>query len=212
LESKKLAEKISGLIFEKKGYDVKILNLVRLAAFADFFVICSADSDTQVKAISDEVEKKLRDEGIKTSHREGYNSLNWVLLDYFDVVVHIFRKESRAFYNLEKLWGDAIITEVKDPSQAKIETKTEVIKPAAAKKAAVKKLAAAKKTTAKKIVVAKKSIGVKKAVAKKPVAKKTTAVKKKSTSVRKIERKPVKKASKTVKKAGPKKSAKTSKK
>ena len=212
MESKKLAEKISGLIFEKKGYDVKILNLVRLAAFADFFVICSADSDTQVKAISDEVEKKLRDEGIKTSHREGYNSLNWVLLDYFDVVVHIFRKESRAFYNLEKLWGDAIITEVKDPSQAKIETKTEVIKPAAAKKAAVKKLAAAKKTTAKKIVVAKKSIGVKKAVAKKPVAKKTTAVKKKSTSVRKIERKPVKKASKTVKKAGPKKSAKTSKK
>ena len=212
MESKKLAEKISGLIFEKKGYDVKILNLVRLAAFADFFVICSADSDTQVKAISDEVEKKLRDEGIKTSHREGYNSLNWVLLDYFDVVVHIFKKESRAFYNLEKLWGDAIITEVKDPSQAKIETKTEVIKPAAAKKAAVKKLAAAKKTTAKKIVVAKKSIGVKKAVAKKPVAKKTTAVKKKSTSVRKIERKPVKKASKTVKKAGPKKSAKTSKK
>jgi len=170
-----------------------------------------------------ELIERLRDEGIKTSHREGYNSLNWVLLDYFDVVVHIFKKESRAFYNLEKLWGDAIITEVKDPSQAKIETKTEVIKPAAAKKAAVKKLAAAKKTTAKKtviakkttakkIVVAKKSIGVKKAVAKKPVAKKTTAVKKKSTSVRKIERKPVKKASKTVKKAGPKKSAKTSKK
>jgi len=212
LESKKLAEKISGLIFEKKGYDVKILNLVRLAAFADFFVICSADSDTQVKAISDEVEKKLRDEGIKTSHREGYNSLNWVLLDYFDVVVHIFKKESRAFYNLEKLWGDAIITEVKDPSQAKIETKTEVIKPAAAKKAAVKKLAAAKKTTAKKIVVAKKSIGVKKAVAKKPVAKKTTAVKKKSTSVRKIEKKPVKKTVKTGQKSVSKKGTKTSKK
>lgn len=202
MESKKLAEKISELIFEKKGYDVKILNLVKLAAFADFFVICSADSDTQVKAISDEVEKKLRDEGIKTSHREGYNSLNWVLLDYFDVVVHIFKKESRNFYNLEKLWGDAVITEVKDPS-------IEVIKPAVAKKTVVKKPAAAKKATAKKTVVAKKvvtkkPIGVKKSVSKKPVTKKTTAVKKKAASVKKVEKEPVKAGQKTVTEKGTK--------
>ena len=79
-----------------------------------FFIICSADADMHVKAIADEVDKKLRKEGIKCYHKEGYTSLNWVLLDYFDVVVHVFKKESREFYNLEKLWGDAIITDIEN--------------------------------------------------------------------------------------------------
>ena len=115
MDSKQFAEKISGLIFNKKGYNVLILDLRNLASFADYFVICSADSDTQVKAIADEVDKSLRDEGIKCWHREGYNALTWVLLDYVDVVVHIFKNESRQFYNIEKLWGDAPTVEVEDP-------------------------------------------------------------------------------------------------
>jgi ribosome-associated protein len=77
-------------------------------------VICSADSDTQVKAIADEVDKELRDQGIRYWHKEGYQALNWVLIDYVDVVVHIFKKDARAFYKLEKLWGDAPVEEVKD--------------------------------------------------------------------------------------------------
>jgi len=81
---------------------------------SDFFVICTADANTQVKAIADEIDKKLRKDGIKCYHKEGYNSLNWVLLDYFDVVVHIFKKEAREFYKLEKLWGDAVFTEIED--------------------------------------------------------------------------------------------------
>ena len=116
MESIDLTNKITDLIFNKKGTDVKILNLIKLTTMADYFIICSADSEPQVKAIADEIEKKLRDEGIKVWHKEGYRALNWVLLDYVDVVVHIFKKDAREFYNLEKLWGDAEITEAEDPA------------------------------------------------------------------------------------------------
>ena len=114
MESKELAEIVVEHIQEKKGYDIKILDLTGLSAMSDYFIICSADAGVQVKAIADEVDKKLRKDGIKCYHREGYNSLNWVLLDYFDVVLHVFRKEAREFYNLEKLWGDAKITEIEN--------------------------------------------------------------------------------------------------
>jgi len=115
LESSQLANKIAELIFNKKGYDVKILNLRKLTTITDYFVICTGDSDTQVKAIADEVDKEMRDEGIKPWHTEGYQALNWVLIDFVDVVVHVFKKEIREFYNLEKLWGDAPTVEVVDP-------------------------------------------------------------------------------------------------
>ena len=118
MNSKQLANKIAGLIFNKKGFDVKILDIGKVTTMTDYFVVCSADSDTQVKAIADEVDKKLRDEGIRSWHTEGYKSLSWVLLDYVDVVVHVFKKEAREFYNLEKLWGDAEIISVEDPALA----------------------------------------------------------------------------------------------
>lgn len=138
MDSKTLAHKIADLMFNKKGYDVRILDLKEIASFADYFVICSADSDTQVKAISDEIDKNLKDQGIKSWHKEGYKALNWVLLDYVDVVVHIFKKEMREFYNIEKLWGDAPVIEVEDPALRKVkETKT-------------------KKTTARKVRQVKK--------------------------------------------------------
>lgn len=118
MEPKLLAERVTELIFSKKGTDVKIFDLRNVTTMTDFFVICSADSDIQVKAIADEVEKSLRDEGIKCWHREGYRALNWVLIDYVDVVVHVFKKDARSFYNLEKLWGDAEVTDVADPAEA----------------------------------------------------------------------------------------------
>ncbi len=114
MESKELVDKIGELILSKKGYDVKVLDLRKLTSFTDFFVIASADSDTQVKAIADGIEDNLTDEGIKCLHKEGFTGLNWVLLDYIDVVVHIFLKDSRSFYNLEKLWGDAPVTVIED--------------------------------------------------------------------------------------------------
>jgi len=119
LNSAELAHKISDVIFTKKGFNVLVIDLRKLVTFTDYFVVCSADSDTQVKAIADQVDKALSDEGIKCWHREGLKALNWVLLDYVDVVVHIFRKDAREFYNLEKLWGDAPSEKMKDPLEKK---------------------------------------------------------------------------------------------
>ena len=121
MESITLANNIAELIFNKKGYNVKILDLKEVATFTDYFVICSADSDTQVKAIADEIDKSLRDSGLKSWHKEGYRALNWVLIDYVDVVVHVFKKDMREFYNLEKLWGDAPVIEIEDPALKKAE-------------------------------------------------------------------------------------------
>lgn len=115
MNSSQLANKITDLIFNKKGYDVKILDLRKLTTITDYFVVCSGDSDTQVKAIADEVDKTLRDEGIRAWHMEGYQALNWILIDFIDVVVHVFKKETREYYNLEKLWGDAPVTDITDP-------------------------------------------------------------------------------------------------
>lgn len=126
MDTKVFAQKIANLVFNKKGFDVKILDLKDLATFTDYFVICSAYSDTQVKAIADEIDDKLREEGIKCWHKEGYTALQWVLLDYVDVVVHVFRKEAREFYNLEKLWGDAPSWIVEDPALKKSEPQNEV--------------------------------------------------------------------------------------
>lgn len=107
MNSKTFARKISEIIFTKKGFNVLIIDLRNLASFTDFFVICSADSDVQVKAIADQLDSVLSEEGIRCWHKEGLKALSWVLMDYVDVVVHIFKKDAREFYKLEKLWGDA---------------------------------------------------------------------------------------------------------
>ena len=111
----KIIDRIVEHIFSKKGYNVKILDLRTLTTITDYFIICTGDSDTQVKAIADEVDKRMRDEGVRSWHTEGYRSLNWVLIDFVDIVVHVFKKESREYYNLEKLWGDAPVVIAEDP-------------------------------------------------------------------------------------------------
>ena len=122
MNSKELAHRISELIFTKKGFNVVTIDLSKLVSFTDYFVICSADSDTQVKAISDEVDKNLSEEGVKCWHKEGLKALSWVLMDYVDVVVHIFKKDAREFYNLEKLWGDAPTEKMTDPLEKTVGT------------------------------------------------------------------------------------------
>ncbi len=108
MTSNLLAEQISNLALEKKGQQIAILNVSGLSSIADFFVIISVDSQTQLKAIADHIERKIRtDEQVHLYHKEGTNSPNWILLDYIDVVVHIFRKETREHFGLERLWADA---------------------------------------------------------------------------------------------------------
>ena len=122
MTSKELAHRISEVIFTKKGFNVLTVDLSKLVSFTDYFVICSADSDTQVKAISDQLDKVLSEEGLKCWHKEGLKALSWVLMDYVDVVVHIFKKDAREFYNLEKLWGDAPTKKMIDPLEKTVET------------------------------------------------------------------------------------------
>ena len=90
------------------------MDLRKITDFTDFFVVCSADSDVQVKAIADAVTDGTGSLGLSPWHREGLSQRQWILLDYVDVVVHVFHKEMRKYYGLEKLWGDAKVEEVED--------------------------------------------------------------------------------------------------
>lgn len=117
MKSPQLANAIARLALTKKAQDVVIMDLRPLTSMTDFFVVCSADSDTQIKAIADAVVEGTEKKGTPPWHKET-GSPNWVLLDYSDVVLHIFHKSARAFYNLEKLWGDAKIKRVSDSGPA----------------------------------------------------------------------------------------------
>jgi len=117
LKSSELAKNIAQLILEKKGYEVLIMDLKGLTTITDFFVICTADSDVQAKAIKNHIQDQLLYQSVRPWHIEGAKDPNWVLIDFVDVVVHIFQKETREFYTLERLWGDARITEIKDNNE-----------------------------------------------------------------------------------------------
>jgi len=115
-----LAERIAYLALEKKGKDITILDLRGLSDITDFFVIVTCESDIQVKTIASHVEKELRNEKIRVLHKEGFNKSNWVLLDYIEVVLHIFREETREYYALERLWADAKMTKVEDDAGIRV--------------------------------------------------------------------------------------------
>ncbi len=92
-----------------------VMNMHHVSNVADFFVLCTADSDIQVKAIVDSVQNRIEEKALERAwHVEGYEHRQWVLLDYVDVVVHVYSKEKREFYNLERLWGDAPSESVPD--------------------------------------------------------------------------------------------------
>jgi ribosome-associated protein len=119
LDSEKLAFTLAALALTKKADDIRVLDLRKLTTIADFFVICSAQSEPQVKAVADAILEGSKKEGQTVWHKEGTNMKSWVLLDFVDVVVHIFLRDTRSFYSLEKLWGDAEVTEVSDEAPPK---------------------------------------------------------------------------------------------
>ncbi len=92
---------------DKKAFDITVLDISEIASFANYFLLCTGDSSRQIQAIADEVEAKLKESGYRSDHIEGFRNAEWVLLDYFDLVVHVFSKSARAFYDLERLWRDA---------------------------------------------------------------------------------------------------------
>ena len=106
-EPKELAELVVKALEEKKAQDIKLLRTTDVTILADYFIICTARSTTQIKALADEVEHAVEVAGEETFRREGHRSGSWVLLDLGCVVVHLFMEEARTFYNLEHLWADA---------------------------------------------------------------------------------------------------------
>lgn len=115
-DSVTLADAIVEGMLEKKAHDVVVMDLTGISgAICDYFVICHGNSNTQVEAIADSIEDEVRKKtGEKKWHREGDDNAEWILIDYVNVVAHVFYKESREFYDLEKLWGDAQIKRYKD--------------------------------------------------------------------------------------------------
>lgn len=103
------AKKVVSLVLGKKAADVMLFDLRKITDMADFFVICTGDSDRHVKAITDAVVDGCKEQKIRVYHVEGYDSLTWVLIDLVDIVVHVFQPEVRSYYQLERLWGDAVI-------------------------------------------------------------------------------------------------------
>ena len=103
-----------GAALDKKALDVVVLDLRHTPAFTDFFVLCSGQNHRQVKAIVDAVEEALRASKVRPAHVEGYDRAEWVLMDYFNFIVHVFAPQTREFYSLERLWGDAERIDVSD--------------------------------------------------------------------------------------------------
>lgn len=106
-DPRELAKAIVRVLDSKKARGLKVLYVGDKTVIADYFVLCTGTSNTQLRALSAELEEKLAEAGIYPGHIEGYNEASWIIMDYASVIVHIFDRETRNFYNLEKLWGEA---------------------------------------------------------------------------------------------------------
>lgn len=102
----KMLEKIVKTLDRKKAQDIKVIKISDLTILADYFIIANGGSTTQTKSLADEVDFQLSQDGVEPTRREGYSTANWIILDYSDIIVHIFHKEAREYYQLERLWTD----------------------------------------------------------------------------------------------------------
>ena len=113
-EGQKDVQRISELMLEKKALDILIMDVRKITTLTDYFVICTSESMPQTRAITDHINEKMKEAGIRSWHTEGYQYLDWVLIDFVNIVVHIFSKHAREYYEFERLWADGKITHVKD--------------------------------------------------------------------------------------------------
>jgi ribosome-associated protein len=117
---KKLTSEVTKAVraaLDKKALDIVVLDLRNTPAFTDFFILCSGQSQRQVKAIADAVDEALRAAKVRPAHVEGYDRAEWVLMDFFSFIVHVFTPQTRTFYSLERLWGDAERIEISEDSK-----------------------------------------------------------------------------------------------
>tara|TARA_Y100001960_G_C13992030_1_gene502637 strand:- start:13 stop:378 length:366 start_codon:yes stop_codon:yes gene_type:complete len=108
------AKQIAELMLEKKALNIKIIDVRKITTLTDFFILCTSESQPQTRAITDHVKQKMKEKKINAWNLEGYEQLDWVLIDFVNIVVHIFNEETREYYALERLWADGKITMVND--------------------------------------------------------------------------------------------------
>lgn len=99
---------------DKKGEDIRVIDISEVSVLADYFLIANGSNANQVNALVDSVEEELSKAGFEVKQREGYGLGNWVLLDFGDIIVHVFDKENRLFYDLERIWGDGKVVEIEN--------------------------------------------------------------------------------------------------
>ncbi len=116
VQAKEMAKIAYHALDEKKGEDIRIIDIAGISVLADYFIIANGSSESQVQAMVDNVEEEMHKAGYSLKQREGYGSGNWVLLDFGDVIVHVFDKENRLFYDLERIWRDGKNIEITELS------------------------------------------------------------------------------------------------
>lgn len=112
--SKEMAKIAIAALEEKKAKDIKILDISDVSVLADYFIIASGSNRNQVQAMADEAEEKLYKAGFQPKQVEGYQTANWILMDYQDIIIHIFDEENRLFYDLERIWRDGSLVAKED--------------------------------------------------------------------------------------------------
>ena len=113
-QSKLMAKLACKALDDKKGEDIKVIDISQISVMADYFVIANGNSDSQVRALVENVEDELSKEGFEVKQREGYGLGNWVLLDFGAIIVHVFDKENRLFYDLERIWRDGNSVDIEE--------------------------------------------------------------------------------------------------
>lgn len=108
-----ILQTIVNALEDKKSEDIQLIDISEVSTIADYFVITNGSNMSQIQALADNVEEKLAMNGIYPKSVEGYNTANWILMDYNDILVHIFDKESRGFYDLERMWRDGKVVDIK---------------------------------------------------------------------------------------------------
>lgn len=114
MTSREMAKMASLAIDDKKGMNIKVIDISKISVLADYFIIASGSNRNQVQAIADNVQEELFKAGYECKQVEGYQTANWILLDYGDIIVHVFSDEDRLFYDLERIWRDGQSIEVAD--------------------------------------------------------------------------------------------------
>lgn len=106
MNSKELAKIAYKALDDKKGVNIKVIDISEISIIADYFIIAGGNNENQVKAMADNVEEELHKVGINPNNIEGYTAANWILMDFGDIIIHVFNEDDRLFYDLERIWRD----------------------------------------------------------------------------------------------------------